>query len=224
LKFKTILLLKKNKNHNSKIINFLQSLKVFRIKKYYLQKNDNLKFLRKENIDVLISYLSPCIIPEKILNEVKILKINFHPGPPLYPGLGCYNFALLNKDKKYGVTAHEMTKKVDSGKIFKVKYFPIKTNDNVETLIEKSYAQMFNLFKETMVEFKRKKVIRYSRLRWLRKPCNRKEFEKIFELKNFDNKKHILNVIRSTYLKGFNGPYIDLYGNKFIYSPDEKKK
>ena len=224
MKFKTILLLKKNRNHNSKIINFLKSLKIFKIKKYYLQKNDNLNFLKKEKIDVLISYLSPCIVPEKILNQVRILKINFHPGPPSYPGLGCYNFALLNNEKGYGVTAHEMSKRVDTGKIFKVKYFPIKTKENVKTLIEKSYTQMFYLFKEIMLEFREKKVLSYSRDKWLRKPYSRKEFEKIFELKNLNNKKHIFNLIRSTYLKGFNGPYIDLYGNKFIYSPNEKKK
>ena len=29
--------------------------------------------------------------------------INFHPAPPKYPGSGCYNFAIYNKDKKIGM-------------------------------------------------------------------------------------------------------------------------
>ena len=219
-----MLLLKKNKKNNKKIINYLNKLGIFNVNKYYLKKGDKLQFLKEKKIDVLISYLSPCIVPESILKKVQILKINFHPGPPLYPGLGCYNYALLNKDKKYGVTAHEMSKKVDTGKIFKVKYFSINLSDDVKTLMEKAYIQMFGLFKSTLKNFQKKNKLNYSREKWLRKPYTKKEFTKIFELKKFKNKKYVFNVIRSTYLKGYIGPYINLYGKKFIYFPNEKKK
>ena len=224
MKLRVVLLLKKNKKQNLEVIRFLKKLNIFVIKVFFLKRGDNLNFLNKEKIDILISYLSPCIVPKKILNKTTTLNINFHPGPPLYPGLGCYNFALLNNDKKYGVTAHEMSEYVDTGRIFEVKNFSINRSENVKSLMEKSYKHLFLLFKNTMKEFKKKKELSYSKHKWLRKPYNRKEFEKIFESKNFKNRNEISNLIRSTYLEGYIGPIINLYGYKFVYLPDDKKK
>ena len=64
--------------------------------------------------DILVSYLSPWIIPGKILDKTKLWNINFHPAPPEYPGIGCFNFAIYNREKSYGVTAHLMAEKVDT--------------------------------------------------------------------------------------------------------------
>ena len=49
-----------------------------------------------------------------------------------------------------------MSKKVDTGKIFKVKYFSINLSDDVKTLMEKAYIQMFGLFKSTLKNFQKK--------------------------------------------------------------------
>ena len=98
--------------------------------------------------DVLISYMSPWIIPLKLLNQTKNWNINFHPGPPNYPGIGCTNFAIYNEEKKYGVTAHIMEEKVDSGRIIGVKRFPILKIDTVYSLTIKSYRYLIALFYE----------------------------------------------------------------------------
>ena len=58
-------------------------------------------------------------------------------------------------------------------------------------MYRKVYAQMFNLFKETMVEFKRKSY-QIFQTQMARKLAIEKNLKKIFELKKFDNKKHIL--------------------------------
>ena len=44
-----------------------------------------------KNYDYLISFLNSVYIHEKIRKKIKISSINFHPGPPEYPGFGCYN-------------------------------------------------------------------------------------------------------------------------------------
>ena len=54
-----------------------------------------------------------------------MLPINFHPGSPEYPGTGCTNFAIYNKEKEYGVTCHYMKTSVDSEILSQVKRFPI---------------------------------------------------------------------------------------------------
>lgn len=100
--------------------------------------------------DYILSYLYPHVLDEKIIKNAKIAAINFHPAPPKYPGTGCINFALYNKDTTYGVTAHHMDKKVDSGKIIETLTFPIYESDTVATLLERTYAHQFVLFHRVM--------------------------------------------------------------------------
>jgi methionyl-tRNA formyltransferase len=75
--------------------------------------------------DYIVSFLSRWIVPEKVLKSAAMASINFHPAPPEYPGVGCYNFALYNEDATYGVTCHHMAPKVDSGNIIDVMRFPL---------------------------------------------------------------------------------------------------
>src|SRR4051812_40062356 len=47
--------------------------------------------------DLIISYLSQWIIPGKVLEKASMAALNFHPGPPEYPGIGCTNFAIYDE-------------------------------------------------------------------------------------------------------------------------------
>ena len=55
-----------------------------------------------ENYDMIIAYISGWIVPNSILKKTKRWNINFHPGPPEYPGIGCFNFAIYNSSNDYG--------------------------------------------------------------------------------------------------------------------------
>src|SRR5690242_3372612 len=81
--------------------------------------------------DMLISFISSWIYPQRLLEKVSIAAINFHPGSPEYPGTGCTNFAIYNGEKEYGVTCHHMAGGVDSGKIIAVKRFAVAESDSV---------------------------------------------------------------------------------------------
>ena len=117
-------------------------------KKYVLQYFDNVTIFQGDTGDSLpeevynwkgdyiISYLSPWIVPEKVLKNTQKKAINFHPGTPSYGGIGCYNFAIYNQEKEYGVLCHEMIKQVDSGEIIKIRYFPLSNNETVLSLKE----------------------------------------------------------------------------------------
>ena len=50
--------------------------------------------------DYIFSYLCPWILPLRVIRSAKIAAVNFHPGPPSYPGSGCYNFAIYNQETK----------------------------------------------------------------------------------------------------------------------------
>ena len=53
--------------------------------------------------DYIISYLAQWIIPNSILENATFGGINLHPGTPDYPGIGCTNFAIYNKEKIFGI-------------------------------------------------------------------------------------------------------------------------
>ena len=100
--------------------------------------------------DYIFSFRSLYIVPLSLLNRASIGSINFHPGPPDYPGGGCTNFALLDNSDVYGVTAHLMDEKIDNGKILSVKYFPISPHDNIKSLTTKTHKELYILAKNVI--------------------------------------------------------------------------
>jgi hypothetical protein len=86
--------------------------------------------------DVIVSFLSRWILPKSVLENASICAINFHPGPPEYPGYLCYTSAILNCEKTYGTTAHHMTRTVDSGSIINANIFAIPGDIDILQLKE----------------------------------------------------------------------------------------
>ena len=80
------------------------------------------------------------------LNKLRknCLAINFHPGPLEYRGIGCVNFAILNKEKYYSATAHLMSNKIDNGPILLADYFKISKDDNISSILNKTYKIQLN--------------------------------------------------------------------------------
>jgi len=168
--------------------------------------------------EIIISYLSPWIIPEEILHRASKATINFHPGSPEYPGAGCYNFALYEEAKEYGVTCHHMLKKVDTGQIIAIKKFSIDEAETVQSLKEKSMRHIWELFVETMNYLISNKDLPMSSLCWSRGPFRRKQIDDLCQITPQMDKKEIARRIRATYFPGAPGPYITLDGYKFEFS------
>ena len=93
--------------------------------------------LKRLNPDLFI-VVAFKIIPQKFLNIPKFGAINLHASLlPNYRGASPIQYALLNGDKKTGVTTFFMDDKIDNGKIIMQKEFKINDNDNYESLIRK---------------------------------------------------------------------------------------
>ena len=93
--------------------------------------------LKKLNPDLFI-VVAFKIIPQKFLNIPKLGAINLHASLlPSYRGASPIQYALLNGDKKTGVTTFFMDDKIDNGKIIMQKEFKINDNDNYESLMKK---------------------------------------------------------------------------------------
>ncbi len=170
----------------------------------------------------LISFLSPWIIPERILDAVKVA-INIHPAPPKYPGIGCYNFALFDGEKEYGVMAHIMLPKVDSGRIIKVRYFPIFPTDTIFSLKERCLDQGILLFGE-ILEMIQKDAISFSGESWLRKPYTRKDLIRLCDVTELvsrtmssEETEKFQRILKAAYFPNAKDrPFIRIGENRFV--------
>lgn len=172
--------------------------------------------------EYIISYLCPWVIPGWLLKRAKKASINFHPGPPEYPGIGCTNFALYNDEKVYGVTCHHMASKVDSGPIIAVKRFPILSTDTVYSLTQRAYAYLAVLFYEIVFMIINGEPLPQSSERWARRPYKRSELEALCQLTPEMSAEEIQKRVRATTFPGMPGAYIILGGLKFRYVADDK--
>ena len=100
IKHKKLIFIGKDDYYSKKIYKFI--IKNFNSSKIFLLNNklENKKFKKnfKFSGDYLISYRNPIILTKKILDKIQY-PINFHPSTPKYRGVGCYNRAILNRDK-----------------------------------------------------------------------------------------------------------------------------
>lgn len=108
--------------------NDLKNIILNRHQKYvdviHIESRDTLCSLSEiTDYDVLISYSTNIIIPQKILELFKFRAYNFHAASPDFPGRDPHHFAVYNNVKRYGATAHIIREKVDSGEIIGVEYF-----------------------------------------------------------------------------------------------------
>lgn len=206
---KILLIINKKKKFSNQIIDITK--KKFKNSKI-LDHNDTLD--KANDYDYVLSYLSKKILKKKFLKSTNYHNINFHPGNSNYPGIGCFNFALYNNERKYGVTAHLMNEKVDTGKIIIERNFKISKNFDVKMLSEKSYMEMFKLYKQILNMIEKNKV-EFSDVKWKKKPYRRSDLNKLSKINFNDSKSTILKKIRCTYYKGKPKPYTLIKGIRF---------
>ncbi len=165
--------------------------------------------------DILISYLSPWIVPASALERARIATVNFHPGPPEYPGIGCTNFALYHREQEYGVTAHQMVERVDRGPIIAVRRFPILAEDSVFTLTQRSYENLRLLFEEVLSRFFETGKFPTCQERWAQEPTTRLDLERLCEIKPGMSPEEVERRVRATTYPGMPGAYTEVHGYRF---------
>ena len=176
-----------------------------------LTKKDEIS-LSKKKFDYLISFLYTKIIPNQILKNTNIYNVNFHPGPPKYPGYGCYNYALLNEDKNYACTVHLMNSQFDNGKIIDVESFPITKKLTLENLIKKTHKRLFFLLKKNLKKGFKTSANNYK---WSKKYNTREEFEKKREVKPNISLINLKKKLRAFQYKDYPSLYVKIRGVKF---------
>lgn len=168
--------------------------------------------------DYILSYLSPFIVPGSLLARAKQAAINFHPGPPEYPGTGCTNFALYHEVKDYGVTCHHMLEKVDTGAVVGVRRFPVLPADTVYAVTQRCYAALLDLFYEVMGGLAAGHPLPVLSDKWTRKPFTRSELDALCEITPDMPEDEMSRRVRAVTFPNAPGAFVDLYGHRFVYS------
>ena len=206
-------------NYNHKVSK--QLVKFLRLKKidfYHIDSSKKKKIRISKKYDYLISFLNPLYIDKTVRKKIMINSFNFHPGPPEYPGFGCYNFALLNKINSYGSTVHVVNDKFDNGEIVDVKRFNISYKKcNLEKLIKMTHKKILLQAKGFIVSILKMHPKTKKNFKWKRKAYTKKEFEIAREIKLNDSKKNILKKIKAFSYKDYESIYINFKGFKFEF-------
>jgi len=166
--------------------------------------------------DYIFSYLSPWIIPDYLLDRTSVAAINFHPGPPEYPGIGCTNFAIYNQSPVFGITCHHMAAKVDTGELIAVRRFPLFKTDSVYSLTQRCYSYILTLFYEIVSGILEGKTLPKSEETWQRKPYKRKELNELCKITPEMSSEEIKKRIQATSFPGMPGSYVEIGGYKFV--------
>lgn len=172
--------------------------------------NEKITKKLKLNYDYIFTFRSYLILKKNTLKKAKIAAINFHPGPPKYRGVGCANYAIYEKSKHYGVTAHYIKPKIDSGKIIDVVKFKISQNISLKKLLPKTHHEQFKLAKKTISgiiqdkNYLNNQIKKNLKIKWSKKIGKRKELDKFYKLNRINiTKEEYDRYLRSTLFKDF---------------------
>jgi len=103
-------------------------------------------------VDVAISFLYPRLIREPLISGPALGCLNFHPAPlPDMRGLGGYNVAVLEGFSEWGVSAHFVDERFDTGDLVEVRRFPIDPETETAWSLDlRSQEELLAVFREVV--------------------------------------------------------------------------
>ena len=160
--------------------------------------------------DYIISYLSPAILSKKLLNNVGVAALNFHPGPPEYPGIGCTNFAVYDEVGEYGVTCHHMKETVDTGDIVFVERFKVYERDDVYARTNRCYAHLQTMFYSVIDLILNGNKMPVSTEKWTKKPYTRADLNNLARVSLDMSQAEMRKRLKALEFPGAQGAYLSI--------------
>ncbi len=119
-----------------------------------------LKQLTDMKPDVIVVVAYGKILPETVLKLPRFGCVNVHYSLlPAYRGAAPVNWALVNGEKKTGVTLMKMDKGLDTGPIIAASTVPIDISDDAPRLFEKLTTTAIEMLKEKLPLYLNKEII-----------------------------------------------------------------
>jgi len=164
---------------------------------------------------MIVSFLSPWIVPASALEACAGPAVNFHPAPPEYPGIGCYNFALYDAAPLYGATCHHMSPVPDTGRLVAVRRFPMYPVDTVSLLKERTMVHLLALFYEIAALLAQDAPLPECPETWARKPYLRRELDELGRVTPDMHPDEIRRRVAAMRFPGAPGAFLELAGVRF---------
>ncbi|NJL52306.1 MAG: AMP-binding protein [Hydrococcus sp. SU_1_0] len=112
--------------------------------------------------DYLFSIVNQTILDQEILALADVA-INYHDALlPAYAGVNATSWAIINQEKFYGITWHEMNLTVDTGRILKQVKIELEASETALTLNAKCYQAAILAFEELTQELVCQKIVPQS--------------------------------------------------------------
>ncbi|MFA5199539.1 MAG: methionyl-tRNA formyltransferase [Candidatus Omnitrophota bacterium] len=103
-----------------------------------IKSKESVKFLKNSEADVFVIVSYGQILSQEILDIPKIMPLNIHASLlPRYRGAAPINWAIINADKKTGVTIMYVTARMDCGPVLIQKEIKISEDDTFLSLEDK---------------------------------------------------------------------------------------
>lgn len=188
---------------------------------------NNVKFdseeIKKLEPDLIISYVYDKYISRDIFDIPAYGCINFHPAPlPEYRGRGGCNFAILDKCKYFGVTAHYVDESYDTGNIIRVLRFDIDyRQETAKSLKRKTMEHLFYLYKSIVLDVieKRDRLSSVPQAKGMGRYISYKDMME--GMKIDADKDDIDNKIRAFWYPPYMGAYVEIQGKKYTLVNEE---
>ena len=188
-------------------------IKIYKIKKVYseINKNQIKRFCKKNNIqfilyeqnkiekdpssrELAVTYGFNKIISKKIIKYYKMGIWNIHPGDlPSYRGRHPISWAIMNNEKKIGISVHKINHEIDKGYLLSKTYIPRIKSDNENDIKKKMFKKIKYLFKTAEINFKKKNLLKLSNGKYYK---SLKAGVTIYEPSNYNFEK-LFNIIKS---------------------------
>ena len=109
-----------------------------------------------------------------MLERLGPVPYNIHPGSPEYPGAHGLNFAIFEGARKFGVTAHEMTARVDAGAIVIADLFDLPVDAEALGFGDEVYARAVSVIDRVIRHCVMTDLpMRHSSHRWAARQCTK---------------------------------------------------
>jgi methionyl-tRNA formyltransferase len=175
----------------------------------------------------LVAFVTPVVVPKRILDCFGFGAYNFHPGPPQYPGWVPSHFATYDRATRFGATAHVMVEKVDAGPIVAVNLFPIPPNTSTLGLEALAFSHLARLFWSLASKLaKQREPLPELPIQWGPRRTTRRLYASMCNIP-LDISKDELDRRVEAFGAGHFGilPTLTLHGRQFSYtSPDAPAK
>ncbi len=178
-------------------------------------------------VDWIVSVLYWKRIPEELLSHSTYGGVNLHLAMlPYYRGCNPTSHAILNQEKQYGVTLHQMVKKIDEGPIYATSCWGIKAEDTCWSLYKKAEVkaeELFNMEIEDVLKKERNPVPQGKIAEeWEIHNYHRDSLDALKQIPLDMNPKDMLLRVRALSFPGFEPPYFLLEGKKVYLSMEWK--